>query len=360
MSTILAVDDSAIMRKCLEITFAGTEMTLVTCDSAGAALEQVKMLGPDLVIADVSLPPSDGYDLCSTIKLAAPAVPVLMLSSKQHPFDPTKGAQADDHIDKPFDTQLLQDRARQLLEAGPTAVATPAAPPIAETQIGAPAPAAQRPAAPAERAAASPKIPAPRRRRPTPAMVPVVPAGPKGQPAGGGRRPVPFAMPSSVKKTAPGVAQPGAEPQRRGTGQPTMAFGSRPKVPPVTPGRGSQPGEPVLPAPTPQPAEAAVAPTPKPAVAAMAPEVIEDPPTPQPALAESPVQPVPAAQPTAAIPAEAAADLETKLTALGLTKPQVEGVLALSHEVLEQVVWEVVPTLAETMIKEEIARLTKE
>lgn len=103
-----------------------------------------------------------------------------------------------------------------------------------------------------------------------------------------------------------------------------------------------------------------MAPTPKPAVAAMAPEVIEDPPTPQPALAESPVQPVPAAQPTAAIPAEAAADLETKLTALGLTKPQVEGVLALSHEVLEQVVWEVVPTLAETMIKEEIARLTKE
>ena len=45
---------------------------------------------------------------------------------------------------------------------------------------------------------------------------------------------------------------------------------------------------------------------------------------------------------------------------MGLTPAQVEGVLALSREVIEQVVWEVVPQLAETLIKEEIARLTKE
>jgi hypothetical protein len=35
-------------------------------------------------------------------------------------------------------------------------------------------------------------------------------------------------------------------------------------------------------------------------------------------------------------------------------------VLALSREVVEQVVWEVVPVLAETIIKEEIRRLTGE
>ena len=48
-----------------------------------------------------------------------------------------------------------------------------------------------------------------------------------------------------------------------------------------------------------------------------------------------------------------------KLEGMGLTPAQVEAVLALSREVLEKVVWEVVPTLAEVMIKEEIARLTK-
>ncbi len=54
------------------------------------------------------------------------------------------------------------------------------------------------------------------------------------------------------------------------------------------------------------------------------------------------------------------ADFAQKLGGLGLTAAQVEGVLALSREVVERVVWEVVPTLAETMIREEIQRLTKE
>jgi hypothetical protein len=52
--------------------------------------------------------------------------------------------------------------------------------------------------------------------------------------------------------------------------------------------------------------------------------------------------------------------MESKLLTLGLTKDQIAGVLALSRELLEQVVWEVVPVLAETMIREEIKRLTSE
>jgi hypothetical protein len=52
--------------------------------------------------------------------------------------------------------------------------------------------------------------------------------------------------------------------------------------------------------------------------------------------------------------------LAGKLAELGLTSAQVDAVLALSREVVERVVWEVVPQLAETMIREEITRLTKE
>jgi hypothetical protein len=52
--------------------------------------------------------------------------------------------------------------------------------------------------------------------------------------------------------------------------------------------------------------------------------------------------------------------LAGKLDQLGLTAQQVEAVLALSRELVERVVWEVVPPLAELLIKEEIARLTKE
>lgn len=75
-----------------------------------------------------------------------------------------------------------------------------------------------------------------------------------------------------------------------------------------------------------------------------------------------------AAAAVAARPAPAAApisgavngQLASKLGGLGLTAEQTEAVLALSREVVERVVWEVVPQLAETLIKEEIARLTKD
>jgi hypothetical protein len=76
-------------------------------------------------------------------------------------------------------------------------------------------------------------------------------------------------------------------------------------------------------------------------------------------------RPVAAAQPVARkadAPSEAvaaaSAELEGKLSGMGLTPAQVEGVLALSREVIERVVWEVVPDLAETIIREEIKRLT--
>jgi hypothetical protein len=52
--------------------------------------------------------------------------------------------------------------------------------------------------------------------------------------------------------------------------------------------------------------------------------------------------------------------LAGKLENLGLSQAQIEAVLALSREVVERVVWEVVPTLAEMLIKEELQRLTSE
>ncbi len=78
----------------------------------------------------------------------------------------------------------------------------------------------------------------------------------------------------------------------------------------------------------------------------------------QPAPAARPAAaPAPVARPAAAV-AAATSDLGGKLSGLGLSKEQIEGVLSLSREIIEQVVWEVVPDLAEQLIKEEIKRLT--
>ena len=60
-----------------------------------------------------------------------------------------------------------------------------------------------------------------------------------------------------------------------------------------------------------------------------------------------------------AIGAAVNGQLAGKLGQLGLSPQQADAVLALSRDVVERIVWEVVPQLAETMIKEEIQRLMK-
>ncbi len=52
--------------------------------------------------------------------------------------------------------------------------------------------------------------------------------------------------------------------------------------------------------------------------------------------------------------------LAIKLEGLGLSAEQVSAIVALSRDVVERVVWEVVPDLAETIIREELKRLTAE
>ncbi|MCX7809125.1 MAG: hypothetical protein N2515_11020, partial [Deltaproteobacteria bacterium] len=83
-----------------------------------------------------------------------------------------------------------------------------------------------------------------------------------------------------------------------------------------------------------------------------------------PPRAEAPPQAIPqsASSPSAtALQATKAigAELASKLDGLELTPEQLQAILALTREVIERVVWEVVPELAETIIREEIRRLTQ-
>src|SRR5688572_28042827 len=115
-STLLAIDDSVTMRKVLEITFAGPEFRVVTATGPDDALAKFKSEKPAVVNADVTLDPRNGYELCKQMKQLVPVTSVLMLSSKLNPYDAAKGtaAQADDHMDKPFDTQQMIDKVKKL------------------------------------------------------------------------------------------------------------------------------------------------------------------------------------------------------------------------------------------------------
>ncbi len=292
MPKILAVDDSVTMRRILEMTFIGQDVQVVTADGGESGLRALE--GADLILVDVSMPGMSGYDFAKAARGNGASAPIVLLASEHHPIDATKLREsgADDHVMKPFETQALIDKAKELIARGGKA-------------MGAAAP---RPAAPA----APPRPPAP--------AVAAVPAPPRpAAPAA----PIPGVV-SAPRPAAPAVAAAPVAQVRSATASFGAPAGSKPPSATTTAAQASGPRPPASEA------------------------------QPVPLITKKPSHDVRDDAVSAA-----SAEMEGKLSGMGLTPAQIEGVLALSREVIERVVWEVVPDLAETIIREEIKRLTQ-
>ena len=76
----------------------------------------------DLVILDVMLPRSNGFEVCRELRKVGSAVPVLMLTARDSVADRIAGLDsgADDYLSKPFDLHELFARMRALMRRGPT------------------------------------------------------------------------------------------------------------------------------------------------------------------------------------------------------------------------------------------------
>jgi CheY-like chemotaxis protein len=118
--TILVADDSATIRKVVELAFSEMDVRVHSAATGREALERIEADPPDLVLADVVMPEPSGYEICRHVKQSARPVPVLLLAGTFEPFDPERARQcgADGHIVKPFESRLLRERVAELL-AGP-------------------------------------------------------------------------------------------------------------------------------------------------------------------------------------------------------------------------------------------------
>ena len=108
---LLVADDSPTIQKVVSLAFAGDDFLIEGVGRGDDALERVRELSPDLVLADVSMPGLNGYELCSRIKsdpdLAA--TPVVLMTGITEPLDDEDARRAgfDAHLCKPFGTELL-------------------------------------------------------------------------------------------------------------------------------------------------------------------------------------------------------------------------------------------------------------
>ena len=131
---LLLADDSITIQKVVAIIFANEEFELTVVDNGSAALEKAREVRPDVMLVDALMPGKSGYEVCEEIRRDPQlnTVPILLLiGAFDHPDDErANGCGADATISKPFESQQLIDRVKELLELGRTRSATASARPL--------------------------------------------------------------------------------------------------------------------------------------------------------------------------------------------------------------------------------------
>jgi DNA-binding response OmpR family regulator len=114
--TILLVDDDPALLEVTSIVLASEGYQVLTAEDGAGALRVVGQERLDLVVLDVMLPKTSGFEVLKKIRQQTD-VPVVMLTAKSQSVDKVVGLElgADDYITKPFDTKELLARIRAIL-----------------------------------------------------------------------------------------------------------------------------------------------------------------------------------------------------------------------------------------------------
>ena len=115
---VLIIDDDAHMRESLAEVL---DLEGFTCFEAGNAkngIDSAKKNNPDVVIMDIQLPDSSGFQICQELRKMSREFTLIMMTGRfLSAEEKTQGFSlgADEYLTKPFDITELCVRIRQLL-----------------------------------------------------------------------------------------------------------------------------------------------------------------------------------------------------------------------------------------------------
>src|SRR3954471_12165449 len=118
---LLLVDDDPDLLRLLSIRLQGAGYAVSAVESAEAALSQVAVSAPDVVITDLRMGGMDGMALFESLQKKHPALPVIILTAHGTIPDAVAATQRGvfGYLTKPFDSQdLLQKVAAAFKLAG--------------------------------------------------------------------------------------------------------------------------------------------------------------------------------------------------------------------------------------------------
>ncbi len=138
-ATILLADDSPTIQKVVELTFAETGYQVVAVSGGTELLDRLPDVKPEVVICDVIMPDRDGYEVCQTIKSAPETlhIPVILLTGTFEPFDRDRALAVgcDEIVTKPFEARHLIAAVEKLVK-GEAAEVEPAGAQEQEEEYG--------------------------------------------------------------------------------------------------------------------------------------------------------------------------------------------------------------------------------
>ena len=115
-SVILVVDDDPAIRDSLSKELRAAGYSTLTANDGIEGLSAVQSRGPDLVLTDLAMPRSDGFELIAAVR-AFSRVPMIVLSVRGADPDKVRALDlgAEDFVTKPFSVTELLARVRAQL-----------------------------------------------------------------------------------------------------------------------------------------------------------------------------------------------------------------------------------------------------
>ncbi len=117
---ILLVDDEPGIRSAVQAYLIDEGFDVSTAIDGEDGFQKAKQILPDVVITDVMMPRSDGYELLKKLREdeRLGGTPVIFLTAKGMTMDRTQGYQAgvDDYIAKPFDPDEMVARVKNVIQ----------------------------------------------------------------------------------------------------------------------------------------------------------------------------------------------------------------------------------------------------
>lgn len=115
-SSILVVDDEWNMRNLIKIYLKNNGFEVRETGNGDDAVNLVRQEPFDLVILDIMMPGTDGWQVCQAIREFS-HIPILMLTARSDTKEKVKGLNlgADDYLAKPFEPEELVARVSALI-----------------------------------------------------------------------------------------------------------------------------------------------------------------------------------------------------------------------------------------------------